>query len=268
MKKYICCFIFLAFSTIFLNARSFEEIKKEDKIRIGVIDYSMLPGISLTNQRFQMFEHELAKQIAEELLGSKESADLVIVQPNDERINELMEDKVDVLLAALSINEERKNIIDLSLPYFFTNTAFLTKKGSQIIKLNDLANKKLGVAPDSTAEVSLEKFNYIKVACSPEECFNLLKEEKIDAYVDDDLTLYEFEARDPRYEISIKRVGKTVFFALGINKNNKNLLAALDQSLIKLAKSGYLEYLYNEQLKPLHQTESSKFLLDNLYQTL
>lgn len=268
MRRYIYSFIFLALSNIFLNAKSFEEIKKENKIRIGVIDYSMLPGISLTNQRFQMFEHELAKKLAQELLGNEKAADLVIVSPNEERIVDLLEAKVDVLLAALSINEERKKIIGLSLPYFFTNTAFLTKKGSKTIKLSDLSKKKLGVAPDSTAEVSLEKFDYIKVPCNPEECFNLLKDEKIDAYVDDDLTLYEFEARDPRYEISIKRVGKTVFFALGVNKKDKDLLSALDDALIKLARSGYLENLYNEQLKPLHQTESSKFLLDTLYQTL
>lgn len=268
MKNFIYYFLSSFLPIFLLNASSLEDIKNSEQIRIGVIDYSMLSGISVTNQRFQMFEHELARQIAQELLGKKEAADLIIVNPDPTRINEVIEGKVDILLAALSINEDRKEVLELSLPYFFTNTAFLTKKGSEPIMLSDLKDKRLGVPADSTAEVSLDKFDYIKVECDPEDCFKLLQDGKIDAYVDDDLTLYEYEARDSRYEISIKRVGKTVFFALGINKDNKALRKEVDQVLIKLGKNGYLETLYNEQLKPLHQTESSKFLLDSLYKTL
>lgn len=257
-------FFILAFY-ISLMANDLQAIKKSGKIRVGVLDYSQFDNISQTNARFEKLERSLAKKIAQELLGSEQAADLVVINLKN-RILDLVDNKIDLSISGLTVTKDKKEHIELSLPYFFGNTAILTKRGDPVSLIN-LKDKRLAIPQNSSATNSVEGFDFQRVECEQsKDCLKLLQDGQVDGYIDDDLTLIEYKMSDTRYEISIKKIGKSDFLAIGVSKGNTKLLDAVNEILIKLGKDGYLEALYNELIQPLNDNSLAKFRLNGVYE--
>lgn len=251
-----------------LFANELAQILKEDKIKIALINYSP-ESQTLVNQRFTQLQETLAKIITKELLKDENKAEYQIVDSAGDRIQPLLNNEVDILLTSLVITKDRSEIINFSLPYFFINTALIKKKEFPRFNVQEAKDKKIGIIPNTVAEKAAENLKFIKVDCyTPNECMQMLENDEIDGFMDDDLTLFEYEAKDKKYEISIKRIGKNDFFAIGVSKNSPKLLDAINKILIDLSKKGFFEEQYKMLFEPIHarQANSSKFLLSNIYE--
>lgn len=260
--------LFLFFILVnFLYAKDLPEILKDDKIRIAIINYP--PDIqTLVNQRFTQLQKTIARIITKQLLKDESKAEYLPVDSRSDRMKALLDGKVDMLLTSLVITKDRSEIIDFSLPYFFINTALIKKKEFPRFSIQEAKNKKIALIPNTVAEKAAENLEFIKVDCySPNQCMQMLENDEVDGYIDDDLTLFEYESKDKKYEISIKRIGKNDFFAIGVSKNSPILLDKINDILIRLSQDGFFEDQYKILFEPIYdgQTTSSKFLLSNIY---
>lgn len=264
MKVLIFVLLFLTS----LQAYKLDEIKKNDELRVGILS-SNYPLSAYQEGEFVGFEVELAKEITKELLGSKDKVNFIPLNIG-ERTQAVKDNLIDIILGNYVINKTTYEI-DFTVPYFFVNTAVLSKKSSDIESIKDLRTETLGLINKSFTEKSLGNLNYVAFDCeSIEFCLQALNEDKIIAIVGDDIILYRFLSENASLEIPIKRIGKVDFLAIGVMKDNKRLIEALNRILLKLHKNGTIGKIYENILEPLQGNfvDSSEFLFVDIYNEL
>ncbi len=85
-------------------------------------------------------EVELGKKIAEYAFGDATKTEIVCVTSSN-RIPSLLGGKIDLILATLGINEERKEVIDFTDPYFWDGSDVVVPVDSEVQDLEDLDGK-------------------------------------------------------------------------------------------------------------------------------
>ncbi|MGB3613103.1 MAG: transporter substrate-binding domain-containing protein [Elainellaceae cyanobacterium] len=84
-------------------------------------------GFEGDDGQLQGLEVDIARQLAAVLLGDSAAVELVPVR-NVERIPLLLADEVDVVVARLTVTEQRSRLVDFSSPYYFDGTALMTRQ--------------------------------------------------------------------------------------------------------------------------------------------
>ncbi len=79
-----------------------------------------------TDDQLSGFEIDIARRLAEDLLGDANAVELVPTR-NVDRLNAVIEDRVDIAIATLTITEARRRIVNFSNPYYLDGTAFITR---------------------------------------------------------------------------------------------------------------------------------------------
>ncbi len=122
---------------------SLEEIQERGKLIVAVKDNLRPLGFRGKDGNLQGLEIDIAKRLAEELLGK---SDAVVLQPvtNLERLNVVLQEKVDLAIARVTATDSRLRLVYLSAPYYVDGTGLVTKDTS-IKQLSDLATKKIAV---------------------------------------------------------------------------------------------------------------------------
>lgn len=109
MKKFLI-FLVLAFSL--LNANSLDEIRSSKTLRVGVYDAQPPFSQLKSSGEFEGFEIGFAKEIAKGIFGeigeSGGNVEFKAVSAND-RIKLLQNNSVDLVIATLTITDERQN---------------------------------------------------------------------------------------------------------------------------------------------------------------
>ena len=123
------------------------EIQERGKLIVAVKDNLRPLGFRDAAGNLQGLEIDLAKRLAEELFGK---VDAVVLQPvqNVDRLNVVIEDKVDLAIARVTQNESRLRIVDLSRPYYLDGTGLITKDAT-IKQVSDVATKAIAVLKGS-----------------------------------------------------------------------------------------------------------------------
>ena len=107
---------------------------KDDRAPLGFIDETgNLSG----------FEIDIARRLAAELLNDETAVRLVPVH-NVDRLNAVLEDRVDIAIAAITLTEPRRRIVSFSDPYYLDGTAFITNR-PDIQRLQDLRIGKIAL---------------------------------------------------------------------------------------------------------------------------
>ncbi|MEG0235170.1 transporter substrate-binding domain-containing protein, partial [Cetobacterium sp.] len=70
----------------------------------------------------------------------------------DGLISALQAKKVDMVIAGMTVTEERKNFINFSTPYIAPNICYIVLKNNNLKNSNELQNKKFGVELGTTEE--------------------------------------------------------------------------------------------------------------------
>jgi len=227
-----------------------QKIKDRGKLIVGVKTDS--PPFGYVNEKgdFVGFEVALAKRFAKDLLGDESKIELVSVSgPN--RIPYLQSDKVDLILATLSVSEERAKVIDFSNPYFKTAAQVLTGKNSGIQSVKDLDGKNVVVVKGSMADVYLT--NNVPGAKLTKfekntEALQALKDGRVDAYFQDNVVFYSWANQNPDFHVLPEQIEPTPW-ATGVKKGNTELKEWIDSELEELGKEQFIHKLYDEHLK-------------------
>lgn len=267
MKK-VFLFIMLAVSAVF--ADSLEQILDKGVIRIGLTT-DQPPFSSMKDGVPVGFEVDFANRIGSDLFKKNNTSgqvELVIIEDADQRIPYLEENKVDLLIASLTVTDDRAKLVDFSMPYFSVNIGVLTRKGDSVKGLSDLNGKTIIVETGTTAENFFKKKGYqTKVCQTSAEGYRMLKSGDGDAYANDNVIVLAFPILDIDVEVNIKNLGSADFLAGAVAKGNQELLKFVNNELIELSKEGYFKNSFDNQLNPFYKgtAEPKYFLLDDIY---
>ena len=264
-------FFTLLLSCVALFADSLESIRQNGVIRIGVYD-GQPPFGELNDGKFEGFEITMAKTIANDLFAPKQGRIEFVPMNVEDRIPALINNRVDMVIATITITEARSKQIDFSIPYFSVNLGVLTRKDDRIKSLSELRNKKILLESGGTGEAFFRKegfsnFEFCKIA---RECYRMLKDGKVDAYATDNLIVLAYPVADNTVEVVMKNLGSPDFMGIGVQKGNQELLDFVNAELIKLSKEGFFKNAYEETFDPFYRGTADKkyFLLEGIYSFL
>lgn len=189
MKKMLLC-LTLVVSILFSN--SLDEIKSSGVIRVGVFT-DQPPFGSYKDGQFEGFEIDFANRIARDIFGDNGGKVEFVPTKASQRIDFLQSNKVDLIIATLTITDDRAKMVDFSMPYFAVNIGVLTRKDDNIQKISDLRGKTIIAESGSTGEIYAKKNGYNIVNCpTSNECYRMLKDNKGDAYLNDNLIVLAY----------------------------------------------------------------------------
>lgn len=141
----------------------------------------------------------------------------------------------DVGAGAMTINDERAAVMDFTDPYFEATQAMMTKTGSGITSLDQLAGKKVAVqdgttgadyvranVPEDTEVISFEDSALMEQA---------VRTGKVDAGVNDNGLLNYFVSQNPDVEVTTEfKTGESYGFSVKKGGNDA-LLAAINDAI-------------------------------------
>ncbi len=143
-KKFLGLFFILSLLTFISlgegNAGTLQDVKARGKLIAGV--KTDFPPFGFVDEKGvnKGFDVDMAKALAKGLFGKENAVEFVAVTSGN-RIAFLTTNKIDIILASMTITEERKKVIDYSIPYFMSGHLILVQKDSKIEKYQDLAGK-------------------------------------------------------------------------------------------------------------------------------
>ena len=217
-----------------------------------------IPGMGFRNPRtgaIKGFEADLARAIAEKLLGAPDRVDFAQVK-DQERIQALQDDLVDMVVSQLTITPDRAEQVDFSIPYYVTREALLVPKASGIKRFEDLRGKRIAVTDGS---ISLRRMRAVLPSLSGATLIvtdlsagNLeaVAKGEADAASNDliNLTLLQKGAAHPdQYEIiDIGDKFEPKPFGIAVKKGNQALVDLLNQAIESLKTNNEIEKLLCE----------------------
>lgn len=242
---------FLSFSLVIGLVVSFEvavssaelkEIEQRGQLIVAVKDNLRPLGFRDASGNLQGFEIDIAKRLAEELLGKPDAA---VLQPvtNRDRLNVLLEGKVDLIIARVTATNSRARLVDLSRPYYLDGTSLITKDTS-IAQLRDVATKTIAVLKGSSTipvvKYALPTSKLVGVD-SYEEARSLLENGGANAFAADQSVLAGWVQEYPQYRLLPVRLStEALCIVMPKGLQYTNLQDRVNQAIARWQASGWL----------------------------
>jgi polar amino acid transport system substrate-binding protein len=207
-----------ALSSTLAAADTLENVKKRGVIAIGVKSDSRPWGYLDPQGKPIGMESDLAQNVADRL-GVKLEA--VVVQSSN-RIQFLQQGRIDLLIATMYDTEERRRVIDMIQPHYYTAaTNVLAPKSGHLKSWSDLKGKKVCGQQGSVYNKWIEQTHGASAMSLPtiEEAHAALRAGNCVGFVYNDLLL-EMAAQDPAwsaYEVPLKSEDRQ-YHSIGIRK--------------------------------------------------
>lgn len=238
-------------ATPFAADSSMAAIVKKGKITIGVkYDVPLFGLLDPTTKKVDGFDVAFGKEIAK-ALGLREDQIEFVEAISANRIPFLQEDKTDLVISTMTINEDRKKQIEFSRPYYLAGQSILVKSDNTTIKtVNDLNGKKVCSAQGSTSEknvIAKAPTAQLTSLTTYSACVSSMKDGRVEAVSTDDIILAGFAASDK----TLKLVGGTFTteaYGIGMKKGKVDLQKFVDGLLADMIKDGRWEKLYSQYL--------------------
>lgn len=230
------------------------KIKAADKIRIGVFGDKPPFGYVDANGKNQGFDVEIAKELANDLLGSPDKVEFVLTEAAN-RVEYAKSGKVDLVLANFTQTPERAEVVDFAAPYMQVSLGVVSPANAKITDLAQLKDKTLLVNKGTTAdayftknhpEIKLLKFD------QNTETFDALKDGRGVALAHDNALLWAWAKENPNFEVAIGKLGEPENIAPAVKKGDKVLLDWVNAEVAKLKQDGRLNAAYEKTLKPVY----------------
>jgi len=233
----------LTHSSVSARADTLDDIKKRGKIIVA---------LDLGSPPFGMFDAKMQPTGSDvesaKLLAADLGLPLEIVQvtsPN--RVPFLLTGKADLVMASFSVNEERKKVIDFSIPYGVIQVVIAAPKKIEIKDIASLSGMRLGTTRGSTNDkeatdqakgadiVRYEDDATLNTALISGQVKVMASSAQVMA------TANERLKNDP---LEVKLVLKTNPYAIGIRKGDEALRQVLNDWVEKNLANGKLRAIY------------------------
>lgn len=181
-------------------AAGLAEIRERGYIVVGVKDNLRPLGFRNAAGQLEGLEIDLARRVAQEILGNAEA---ITLQPlaNSDRLPALLENRVDLVIARVSATPSRARLVDFSTPYYLDGTTFVTQSAQT---LKDLRQQSIAVlnGSDTIAVVRsrLPQARLVGVD-SYEAAQKLLEANQVSAFAADATVLTGWVQEFPQYHL-------------------------------------------------------------------
>ena len=203
--------------------------------------YEMVEGDKIVG-----IDPEIAQLIADDLGKELVIEDMAF----DSIIAAVQTGKADIAMAGLTITEDRKQNINFSDPYTEAAQVILVKNGSTVASPDDLEGMTIGVQIGTTGDIyaadiagaTIERYSKYF------EAINALTQDKIDAVIVDREPGKVFVSQNPDLKM-IDEEFTIEEYAIGVSKENEQLLKDINASLKKLQDSGKIDEIIGKYIK-------------------
>jgi polar amino acid transport system substrate-binding protein len=237
-------FVFTAMAQAAL-ADQMADIKKAGKIRIAVAMGTPLFSFADANLKPAGSDVETADALAKDLGVEWELVSI----PNSARIPTLQANKADIVVADLSITEERKKVIDFSRPYAVITLIVAGPKSVAIKDYADLAGKKIAVTRatvnDSLVTQNAKGAEVVRFEDDATLITSVITSQT-DIFSSTPSNLHEIEKRAPGRNIERKFDQQDFLLGIALNKNEPALKAWVDAWVATNIKNGRLNAIYKK----------------------
>lgn len=231
------------------DSAAIAKIKERGKLVVGVKYDTRLFGLKdPASGNVEGFDIDISKAIAKHILGDENAIELKEVTSKT-RIPMLNNGEIDMVVATMTITEERKKEVDFSDVYFQAGQSLLVKKGSPITGLQDVTKdtKILGSKGATSIKNIKEKVPGVTVLefDNYQDAFAALKAGQGDALTTDDAILYGMASQDDGYEV----VGEPFTdepYGIAVQKGNTDVVKAVNDTLAELKSNGEYDAIYTK----------------------
>lgn len=221
-------------------------IRQEGVLRVGVKSHAP-PFSQKEGDRLVGFDVAMAQAIA-----SYMEVELKLVPLNSaQRVPFLHENKVDLVLATMTMTRSREEDVDFSIPYFQDGQSLICLKDSAIQSYQDLAGKAVGAVSGTTSLKNLPMVQpeaEVKSYVSANEAIAAMLKGEIDAFSSDMLMLMGLKLNHADGEKLEIRGGKFTVepYGVAMREGQSNLRDLVNEAIMVLWSSGTWSTIYEK----------------------
>ena len=225
-------------------AGGLDDARSRGKLLVGVKTDFPPFGYLDPSGKPQGFDVDVARYLARALFEDESRLELVPVTSGS-RIPFLYSDWIDMIVATMTVTEDRKRVLDFSDPYFSAASLLLVPAGSAVRGIEDLAGRAVAVLEGSVQEKDLEQVapGAKRVAVkNMDEAVAALRGRKVDALCQDDMLVLAL-AKENR-DLSV--TGKPILprpYAIAVRKGDVETLRWVNDKLSAMKKDGTYDRL-------------------------
>lgn len=136
-------------------------IEQRGRLIVGIKDNLRPLGFVGTDGQLQGFEIDIARRLAQELLGRPEA---VVFQPvlNQDRLNTVLAGNVDLAIARMTLTPARSRIVDFSIPYYTDGTVLITRD-PKLRFAQDAANQGTIAVLNDSRTIEIIRYRFPKI---------------------------------------------------------------------------------------------------------
>lgn len=206
--NYLWKFALITISIILINTNhsqgaEWSEIEKRGYLIIAVKDN--LPPLAFQNPEgnLQGLEIDIARRLAQELFGTRDAVKFVPVL-NQDRLQVVIDDRVDLTIANVTANASRYRVVDFSPFYYLDGTGILFNNNRPLRQIKADSFERIAVLEGSSAiavlQYNLPQTQLIGVR-SYQEGLNLLKKKRVNGLAGDITTLVGLSQNNSDYQL-------------------------------------------------------------------
>ncbi len=250
MRRKLCALMIMVAVLVAMrpsHASQLDDIRAAGLLRAAVFDSNPPFGaMDPVSHQLVGYDVDFANAIARHI-GVK--LQLVATNPSN-RIPLLQAGKADLIVAYLTITHKRAEVIDFSIPYFRTGVQLLVLAGDSN-RFEDFVYSRIGVVKNTTQEEYLShdfRAAQRSVYDDTPQAMQALRNGSVAAVAQDHHTLAGFLAHTPdRARFKILPIFLTEEnVGIGLAKNQKELLDAVNGELLELEQSGEAVRIYHK----------------------
>lgn len=222
-----------------------EAIKSRGKIIIGVkTDFPPFGSVDASGKNIG-FDIDIAHELTRRLLGSPSKVEFVSVTSGN-RIPFLQSGKIDIIVATVTVTDERRKVVEFSDPYFLSGELTLVPKASAINDIKDLAGKRVGIIQGTITDADVaemvpqaNRVKYGKVT----EAVLALKAGHVDAYVHDDILMLKLAKENPDLRVT----GKAIYprpYGIAVRKGDTEFIGWVNTQLKNMRADGTYDRIW------------------------
>lgn len=220
-------------------------VKESKVLKVGF--EGTYPPFNFLNddQKYDGFDVDISNEIAERLGAETE----FVATKWESLIGGLKSDKFDIVIAQMTVTEERKKSVDFTDPYVVTGSVLITREDTDgITKLEDIKGKNVGVGGGTTFEEvanSVDGAN-VKTYKAVNDYIADLMNKRLDLIINDQLLMsYNIKENDLPLKISSDIVNKDEI-GMAIKKDNDDFVKEVNQILEDMKEDGTYSEIYKK----------------------
>lgn len=240
----------VAFASV-ADARPLDEVQKSGVVRIGVFSDKAPFGYVDAKGAYQGYDVYFGNRLAKDL-GVK--VEYVSVDPAS-RVEFLVTDKVDIILANFTVTKERAQKVDFALPYMKVALGVVSPDSAVIRSIDELKGKTLIIAKGTTAETyftekhpEVKQLKYDQYA----DAYNALLDGRGDAFSTDNTEVLAWAIVNKGFTVGIGSLGDLDAIAPAVQKGNASLLKAINDEIVTLGRENFFHKDYEATLAPVY----------------